>query len=220
MNEVILQTVRRMIESGVDDATIRDTLRGINLSDSDIDSILLEAKKVSDSQQQAAEEAADDAAEGRDVDNGNSGSHAGAEGTGEDSYDAGGAESELGGDGPEEEGDLQDSGIDELKGHIEDTSQENLAHHSETHQMLNEHSERIGALHESISALHDKIDSSQRLLPPEAIACLTTLDRRLSTLEEAVSEAKANTIALQSLMQKVLETDRATLLELQKKNKN
>jgi len=42
------------------------------------------------------------------------------------------------------------------------------------------------------------------------------LDKRMSSLEKEISETKANTIALQSLLKKILETNKKTLLKLEK----
>ncbi|MAG17938.1 MAG: hypothetical protein CL944_00520, partial [Candidatus Diapherotrites archaeon] len=46
-NDVVMNTVKRMLSSGVDDDTIRMTLKGINLKDTEIDNFINEAKGVS-----------------------------------------------------------------------------------------------------------------------------------------------------------------------------
>ena len=66
-----------------------------------------------------------------------------------------------------------------------------------------------------ISNLHGKINSVPSL-SKEDIAKLSMLDKRMSSLEKEISETKANTIALQSLLKKILETNKKTLLKLEK----
>lgn len=192
-NDVVLQTVKRMVASGIDDNTIRTTLRGINLPDKEIDSILREAK-LGVSGQAPEEPATEEEA----VEEG----EAGAEGSGEENI------------GEEDNG--EDVGGEDIREHIESTSQEQLAHHTETHQMLDEHADKLGEVHEDVGALHEKIDSMPRI-SPEVIAGISALDHRLSSLEKVVAETNANTNALKSLMQKIIEANRQLLLELQKK---
>ncbi len=193
-NDVVLQTVKRMLASGIDDETIKMTLKGINFSDEEGAQVLREAKGSTPEEEKAAGDAADEAME--------EGGEEGAEGG--EQEDAGGGEI----------GDEDSAG--ELHDHIENSAQEQLSHHSETHQMLEEHSGKIDAVHHDVESLHGKIDSAQRL-PSEAIASISALDRRISSLEKAVSEAGASTLALKSLMQKIVDSQRQILLELQKK---
>ncbi len=208
-NEVILQTVRRMVASGVDDDTIKMTLKGIDLSEGEIGVVLREAKSTTQGEEEEAKRAAASASGA--VGEGGVEGEEGVEGKVGD-YEGG---EDDGADEEEEEGFGDDAG-DELHDHIESTAQEQLAHHSETHQLLEEHADRIAAVHADVSALHEKVDSGQRL-PSEVLALLSALDRRISSLEKAVAEAGAHTLALKSIMQKIIDTERQVLLELQKK---
>ncbi len=199
-NEVVLQTVKRMVATGVDDSTIRMTLKGINLADADIDSVIAEARggmpgKAGRQQSQPAAAASEE----EQVD---------YEGEAENSGD--------GSEGGEYEGEGEENSTDELKSQIQGSSQEQMAHHETTHNILEEHSDKMEQMHSDITALHRKIDAAPRL-SSESIAQLNALGARISALEKEIGETKANTIALQGLLQKILETDRKALLELQKK---
>lgn len=196
-NDVVLQTVKRMLASGIDDETIKMTLKGISLSDEEGLQVLAEAKGMSPDEEKAAAQAADDAI--------NEGKEGGEDGEGGDDAEEG-DDSDLG----------DDASADGLHSHIESSAQEQLSHHSQTHQLLQEHADKIDAVHEDVESLHGKIDSSQRL-PSEAIASISALDRRISSLEKAVGETGASALALKSLMQKIVDSQRQILLELQKK---
>ncbi|HZX34203.1 MAG TPA: hypothetical protein VFF09_02365 [archaeon] len=195
-NEVVMQTVKRMLSSGVDDATIRATLQGINLSAQEIERVLGEAKGV------PSRRAAGNAAETGDGD---------LDETGES------GEEETGAEGPEEDFDegaeVRGEG---LKSEVRSMAQEQSAQHATTHSILDEHSGKIEGVHKNIDALHEKFDSAPKI-SAESIAKLEALDSRISSLEREVSETKANTKALQSLLEKILEANRKMLLELQKK---
>ena len=194
-NEVVLQTVKRMISSGVDDGTIKATLHGIGLPDSQISEIISQAKGLPLSQKsEPVQDAADSTEEP---------SEAGA-----DDELAQGDDSEYAGE--------EDAGGEDLRGEIADSSQEQLAHHTTTHNILEQHTGKMDEMHKDIVGLHEKFDSAPKL-SNEELAKLSALDVRISALEKEVGETKANTIALQGLLQKILETDRKTLLELQKK---
>lgn len=208
-SEVVMQTVKRMISSGVDDETIKMTLRGINMPDSEIDSIIAQAKQITPGQARAAEDAVSGAEEGlgengQDSDEGDDGQEA-AEGDESDAENAG-----------EEEESSSEESDEDLGEALRDASQEQQAHHTTTHTMLEEHSNKMDDLHRNVSAIHEKIDSAPRL-SAETVSKLGALDSRLSGLERQVAETKANTLALQELLQKILDTNRKILIELQKK---
>ncbi|HLC79615.1 MAG TPA: hypothetical protein VJG83_04285 [archaeon] len=183
-NEVVAQTVKRMIASGVDDDTIKMTLKGIGLDDSEISSVIASAKGVSEEQDEAD-------------------SKVGQEDADEGSVEGGEVE-----EGEQFEPDL-DTRLDAI-------SQEQSAQHATTHTVLDEHAQKMEDMHDDISSLHEKIDSSPKF-PPEAIAKISALDKRMSALEKEISETKANTLALKDILQKILETNRKTLIEVQKK---
>ncbi len=192
-NEVVMQTVKRMLLSGIDDATIKATLTGINLTESEINSILVQAKSGS----AAASVVQNEEAPGQGDE----------EYAGDDETDENSGDENPEGEAPEGE---------DIGGKIESASEEQAAAHITTHNILDEHSGKMEQMHRDISALHEKLDSAPNL-SNEQIANLSVLSARISALEREVGETKASTIAIQGLLQKILETDRKTLLELQKK---
>ena len=192
--DVVLQTVKRMVSTGVDDATIKATLQGIGLSDPEILQIIRDAKGLGQSPASAAQGASQESEQDPEQ----------------------GANEELSeGDDSEYAGEEEDADTD-LKDQIEDSGEEQLANHTTTNTVLDQHTGKMEEMHNDISALHEKLDSTPRL-SGEEIAKLSALDLRISALEREVAQTKANTIAIQGLLQKILETNRKTLLELQKK---
>ncbi len=172
-----MQTVKRMLSSGVDEATIRSTLEGVNLSEDEITRVIQEAKGGSTRETNNA---------GEEVQEGE-------------------LSGEPGDDLEEDEGSEQ----------IESMRQEQSAQHATTHELLDEHSQKLDDVHRNVSELHSKMDSAS--IAPEKLAKLDTFDARLISIEKQLGEIKANTNALQSLLKKILETDRQTLLSLKKK---
>jgi len=207
LNEVILDTVKRMVSSGVDDETIRMTLKSIDLSDAEIDEIIAEVrgakpKPVEPKNQTTPEQVSSkqSVSEGKEND---------AE------------EDEELPEEPEEpiiEGDTEVTAEDvsEIREQIHASSGEQVALHTTTHQMLDEHYGKLSEVHDSINELHQKMDSSPQL-SPETVAKISALDLRISGLEKEISEVKANTLALQGLLQKILEANREIISELEKK---
>ncbi len=192
-SDVVMQTVKRMVDSGVDDNTIKMTLRGINLSEEQIQGILNKAHGVEQptgSQRQVQVE--EDLGEERNK---------------EDEDDNLEEEVEEPFDGPSPA---------DLRKRLEAASQEQVGYHTTTHAMLEGHAEEVDEVKRGVEELHRKMDSAPRL-SSETIGSIGSLDKRISMLEKQVAETKANTIALQELLKKILETDRKTLLELQKK---
>ena len=189
-NEVVMQTVRRMISSGVDDNTIRITLRGINITDAEIDSILVQAKSAAgDGAAKVSQEPASEENGGMNKDE---------------------AESEEG----EEENNDDVFGSD-VKDEIESSNDEQLANHATTHTVLESQNIKMDEMHGDIFRLHEKMDSPQ-YAASDITARIKAIDFRISSLEKEIVETKANTIALQDILKKILETDRRTLSELQK----
>lgn len=191
-NEVVMQTVKRMISSGVDDNTIRTTLKGIDLSEEEIEKVMNESKGITP--QNKAPEQKQESQQKSEVSS--------EDDSDEENYDSiGEAESQP----PEKK----------VSKEIASASQEQAAQHTTTHTYLEEHGEKIDSVKNDISNLKGKINSTPSL-SKEDIAKLSMLDKRMSSLEKEISETKANTLALQSLLKKILETNKKTLLKLEK----
>jgi len=208
-NEVVMNTVKRMLSSGVDDNTIRVTLQGINLDEGEIEKVINEAKGISpeahpDSNQGISPEAPDDPKEAfeklkksKEI-----GTRPESENEEQDDYAV-----------PDEE-EVEAPPLN-VKKEIDAVSQEQAAQHTTTHQLLDEHKEKMEAVEKNVIDLHKKIDSTPSL-SPETIAKIDSLDTRMSSLEKEIRETKANTKALQELLKKILETNKKTLLKLEK----
>ena len=192
-NEVVMQTVKRMISSGVDDNTIRTTLKGINLSEEEIEKVMNEAKGITP--QNNAPEQKQESQQKSEV----SPEEEVPEDENYDSVD-------------EEESQPPEKNVSK---DIASASQEQAAQHTTTHTYLEEHGEKMDSVKKDISNLKGKINSTPSL-SKEDIAKLSMLDKRMSSLEKEISETKANTLALQSLLKKILETNKKTLLKLEK----
>jgi hypothetical protein len=83
-----------------------------------------------------------------------------------------------------------------------------------THLALEQHGQQLRDTHQAVVELHDKMDATN----------LDTLSNRVSTLnvradqiQKDVSDAKALMEALQTLMQKILETNQQILFEIKTK---
>ncbi|MCR4334963.1 MAG: hypothetical protein NUV57_00310 [archaeon] len=202
-NDVIMSTVKRMLSSGVDDDTIRMTLKGINLGEEEIDNVINEAKGVSSDSPKTrvdAKTAFENLKKSKEpeIEEGDSADYNGSE----DSVD------------DDSEEDDSEEAVD-VKKELEAVSQEQAAQHTTTHQLLDEHREQMQSVQTNVADLHKKFDSSPSL-SPETIGKINALDKRMTSLEKEISETKANTIAIQDLLKKILETNKKTLLKLEK----
>ena len=213
-NEIVMQTVRRMISSGVDDETIRMTLKGINIPDEEIERVIFQAKgavqkpqpsyqQTSQPLQQAEEEGAES---GQDYEES------------EEPYQEDDSEPDSGEGDKELEEDLEEepSYPQPQPKQYYRPAQDEAAHHSTTHNLLEEHGQRMDTVQQGISDLHRKFDSAPRL-SPQAVTNLNSIEKRIFALEGEIKQVKGNTVALQNLLKSVLETNRKILLGMKKK---
>lgn len=100
-------------------------------------------------------------------------------------------------------------------------SQQVLASTTATQLAMDEHKDQLAEVHASVSDLHEKVDSISSSVSGTAsadvLAKLSLLSNRLSALEHEITDLKAQGSGLQSLLSKVLETNRDVLLELQRR---
>ncbi len=181
-NEVVMQTVKRMLSSGIDDETIRNTLRSISTPEEQVEVIINEAKGISPQQAQQAKKVVQE------------------------------AEDEL----EDADEDFEQDPIQNVSKDMQNMSIEQSAQHETTQKMLDEHSEKVAAVHQDVQKLHEKISAVPQI-DVETIAKINAIDGRISSLESAVNETKANTKALQELLKKMIDTNKQILMELQKK---
>ena len=177
--EIVLETVKKMIDSGLDDATISDTLKDIGLSDAEIKQYLSEVKGNIDSETSNEE-----------------------------------AEIE---ENPEHEV-IAEKTAQKIKEHLDESHEEIAAQHSITQASLEGHAEAINAVQENVSELHEKINQfAGGTTSQELLSKMIELNARISTLEKQLSEIKALNSATKSLLEKIFETDRSVLSELERK---
>jgi len=168
-NEVVMETVRKMISSGVDEDTIRKTLQDVKIPDDEIESFLSGAKEEPEPAS-----------------------------------------------GPPAEKVPQASPDESIKQDIENASQDQSAQHATTHNILDDQANKLEDVHKNISDLHKKIDSTPTI-SNDIASKISDLADKMRMIEKELSEIKANTLALQTILKKILETDRKTLIELKKR---
>jgi len=191
-SEVVMQTVKRMVDSDIDDETIKNTLRDINISEDEITILLNQAKGIPASRvpqiPTQVKPVQKEPEESEEIE-----------------------ESE---EEPEENANTYES----QEKYIPDSNERNTeqsAQHVTTHNMLEEHGEKIENVRDSVSQLHERIGAAT--LSPETIGKLTALDERITSLEKEVADTKAIANAVKGLLEKILETDKKVLLEVKKK---
>ncbi|MDD5163859.1 MAG: hypothetical protein PHD95_06685 [Candidatus ainarchaeum sp.] len=153
--EVVVSTVKRMVDSGIEDKVIVKTLEDIGLGENEIRQYLLQVKGVPAQKETSHSQFPDDA----------------------------------------------------------QATQELL--HTVTHNTLDEHSEKIDSLHQSVSGLHEKIDAISVGPSNQDLASqLALLNQKIFDLEKQVSDLKAMASASKSLLEKILEANRKIVEKL------
>ena len=196
-SDVVMETVKRMVSSGVDDETIRVTLKGINLPDEEISKVINQAKGISPQAETATVQEVETTPDLEEQDH-------------EELEDE--PEELRSEDPPQPVGPTPS----ELRNRLESLSGEQAAQHATTHNLMEEHSQKVDEVKKSVVDLQKQINSTPTL-SQSAVTQVGGLDKRISGLEKQIAETKANTIALQGLLKQILETNKKTLLELQKK---
>lgn len=175
--KVVLESVKKMLDSGLDLDVIKSTLKDIGLSDSEADAIIAQAsgKPIARAKPEVEEQS-----EGEEF--------------------------------------FEEKISKDLENHKE---LHNLAQ-TTTHAALTEHAEKLENARGRVEELHEKFDSlSEKAVVPtaELIAELNSLKNKVNTFDQDLKEVKALCDALQSILKKILETDRQVLLELERKKK-
>ncbi len=159
--QIMIDTVKRMIDAGIDDATIISTLTDAGLSNEQCLAIISKVKEpVPKEETFASVQPAQD--------------------------------------------------VSALRNVIEATADAQDLHAATTSTALEDHEQKIAQVNEKINSMSQAISSTQN--KPDA-----TLSYRLSTLEQKVEEVNSASKAQLDLMQKILETNRKILTELEAK---
>ncbi|MBI5553471.1 MAG: hypothetical protein HY917_01900 [Candidatus Diapherotrites archaeon] len=171
--DVVLQTIAQLRESGIDEATIRETLKDSGIDESEIEDYL-----KSEPSKPVVEEAAPPAHEV-----------------------------------------IAHHTAQKVKKEIEKVSQAQELHAVHQQVAMETQAKQMEDLHEKFEEVRKPLMSGDRPLSDEAKAKMASLEKRLQEIQKDVVESKAGVAVLQSLMQKILSTDRDILLELQMQKK-
>lgn len=91
---------------------------------------------------------------------------------------------------------------------------ENALKDNITHLALEQHGQQLMDTHQSVMELHDKFDAANM---QALVTKVNTIQARMENVSKDTQELRALASALQSLMQKILETNQQLVFELKKK---
>jgi hypothetical protein len=213
--ELIMGTIKKMFSSGVDDETVRNTLKDIGLSDSEISAYIAEAKGTKPVQASPSKSAQENVMqqerqELKEEPEESEAASSGEEASSDEESDEDYADDDYG----EVE---SSSGMEErIRADVQDTRDVHELGHSATHLALEDHSETLDEIQKKIDALSSKLDLAPSL-PTDTIKKINSLDAKVTSIEKELMEVKALSNALQDILKKVLDTDRQVLNKLEKK---
>lgn len=203
--ELIMGTIRKMFSSGVDDETVKNTLKDIGLSDSEVAAYIAEAKGARPVQSTSSKTMQKEVLEREQEE----------EGLSTDEEETSAEEGDFGGEDFDEE--EVASGMEErVRGDIQDVRDVHEMGHSTTHAALEDHSELLDEIQRKLDIILSKLDMAPSI-SPETIKKINSLDSKITLVEKELLEVKALTTALQDILKKVLDTDRGVLNRLEKK---
>lgn len=178
--QIILDTIQKMLNSGLTDAVIVSTLKDVGLKENDIQSYLSEAKQTTHGNSVQLVETNEPP-----------------------------VLSALRQKNPAS-GIIAESKQDELH-------QENMLLHTTTHAALENSSAQLSELGQKFDSLQQKISALSSLPIGDLAAKLSMYDKRMAALSADVTDLKAQTRALRDVLEKVLDTNRTIVQEMQSK---
>lgn len=226
-----------MYSSGVDDETIKSTLRDIGLKEHEIRQYLKEVKggneeeeketgKSEDAQGEEPEEeerGKDSLEGGEEPEEGEV--ETGEEPTGDEKNDDGFGEDEdlfseedesgMGEGGEDEHEKIASKTAKKIKNHLDEHFAERELNESASLNALEEQRENVGAIHKKLDELHEKF-SSQPVIPVETISKINSIEKKILGLEKEIIDLRAGQNALHSLMKKILEANQQILNRMKK----
>lgn len=222
-----------MYASGVDDGTIKSTLRDIGLKEHEIRQYLKEVKGGSEEEEEKetgeSEEPKEDGESGEEPEEGE-GEKEPEEGAGETEEEPTGEEKTNEEDFVEEDLFSEDeSGMGEddeqekiasktakkIKSHLDEHFADRELNESASLNALEEQREGVGIIHKKLDELHEKF-SSQPVIPVETISKINSIEKKILGLEKEMIDLKAGQNALNSLMKKILEANQQILNRMKK----
>lgn len=193
VNEVILKTIKMMLKSGINQEQIKMQLSGYGLSDAEVKELI--AKAGGESGKPAAGAGAGTATTGGEGSGTVAGSEPGAT-TGETESSSGG----------KFDADAAKKATVDMK-KMEEIG---AVHDDLTAAALTNQDVKLNMVHDKVDGLHDKVDAVSQ---QQAAFSSELVDE----IKEELSDLKASTNALQTLLKKILETNREILLKMNKK---
>jgi len=170
--DVVMATVKKMYDSGIDDATVKSTLKDIGLSDEEMQGIMAEAKGGAPlAEAPPAPEAA----------------------------------------APAPESAAEAPQTPEIKQDIASMKEDHDLAHTTAQAQMDEHTQTLGEVHQKVDDLSQRIDVTPA--SGDVLQRLEAMDNKINTIESQLAEIKGATDALQSLLKKILETNRKVLLK-------
>lgn len=187
--EVVLETIKKMYASGIDDSVVKSTLKDVGLSETEMEQIMAEAKGIQPPQPaaEAAEKEKIVAAEEKALE----------EPTEQIIEPVVKPEHEM----------VAEATAEKVKAHLDEARSEQDMRQTAAHAVIEEHREKLEEVHKKVGEIGARIGTSP-LIGSEAAEKINSIDKKINVLEKEIGEVKANTIALQSLLKKILEANR------------
>lgn len=207
--DVVLQTVKRMYASGVDDATVTSTLHDIGLGDKEIESVISEAKGLA-----------------RDAPSGTPPTAAAAKPAGYAGEQPNGIPSlvpEIRPEHPTEEKHAAAGSAAEslatraaaktaaaVKAQLAEARDEQALRDTTVHATMAEQAEKLEQVGKGVEELKEKTAAADS----PAVKRIAALEKKLNAQQTELADIKAACNALHSLLKKILQTDRQVLVKL------
>ncbi len=197
--EIVMGTVKRMADAGIDKETIKSTLRDIGLTDSEIGAYLQEAglEAAAPTAQASSELTPEQVPAEQYLDDELDGPLDGAD-LPEDQHEA-----------------IAQKTADKLAGQIESLNNEQGMKDAANRLDIEEHKQKLGEIGTKLESVSASMPKHEHV--GELSVRIKALEELVSDLQNDLSEVKAITGALQSLLKKILETNRQILLNTSKK---
>ena len=209
--EIVMGTVKRMADAGIDKETIKSTLRDIGLTDSEISAYLQDAgleapatpaaqasPESTPEQSPLSEPAEPKTSEPESVSDEDFGGSLDGEDLLEEHHEK-----------------IAQKTADKLAGQIELIKNEQGMKEAANRLVMEEHKQKLSEIGTKIASVNASMPKQEHV--GELSVRIKALEELIFELQNDLSEVKASTGALQSLLKKILETDRQILLNTSKK---
>ncbi len=179
--QIVMDTIKKMLNAGLSDAVIVSTLRDVGLKEAEIAAYLAEAK-------------------GRPPVSPTTTSTATA--------------------GPLQETEEQEQSIEmalKQQPQAQQQHQENVLLHTTTHAALESSSTQLQEILQKLALIDQKMTAISSLPLVELNAKIVNYDKRIASITAEIADLKSQTSALRDILEKVLDTNRSVLQELESK---